>query len=235
MNGVIRRMASRQHKLRKLSISPNSRLEALKLYLSHYCVKSVRTSSMVTCGRPPTTISRMLPACTGNCRSQCCGINPSEQPGLGASSQPRLRKAIVERDCARLNNAFGAVRAVRVLGGCRCYACGSGADRNRATASGRRHRLQAQCRQHWRHWLQSRRGYWFVKDVLETAWPLSIAENGTGLHRTARRTRPSTHRLAAAVDAADARVALPCHIALDQRPRTRGHLWNTHPAVARSV
>lgn len=152
MNGVIRRMASRQHKLRKLSISPNSRLEALKLYLSHYCVKSVRTSSMVTCGRPPTTISRMLPACTGNCRRQCCGINPSEQPGLGASSQPRLRKAIVERDCARLNNAYGAVRAVRVLGGCRCYACGSGADRNRAAASGRRHRLQAQCRQHWRHW-----------------------------------------------------------------------------------
>lgn len=78
---------------------------------------------------------------------------------------------------------------------------------------------------------------WFSKDVLETAWlwPLSIAENGTGLHRTARRTRPSTHRLAAAVDAADARVALPCHIALDQRPRTRGRLWNTHPAVARSV
>lgn len=64
----------------------------------------------------------------------------------------------------------------------------------------------------------------FSKDVLETAWlwPLSIAENGTGLHRTARRTRPSTHRLAAAVDAADARVALPCHIALDQHPVHEG-------------
>lgn len=51
---------------------------------------------------------------------------------------------------------------------------------------------------------------------------VAIAENGPGLHRTARRTRPSTRRLAAAVDAADARVALPCHIALEQRPRTRG-------------
>lgn len=102
MNGVIRRMASRQHKSRKFSISPNSRLEALKLYLSHYCVKSVRTSSMVTCGRPPTTISRMLPACTGNCRRQCCGINPSEQPSLGASSQPRLRKAILEREAGQI-------------------------------------------------------------------------------------------------------------------------------------
>lgn len=51
---------------------------------------------------------------------------------------------------------------------------------------------------------------------------VAVAENGPGLHRSARRTRPSTHRLAAAVDAADARVALPCHIALDQRPRTRG-------------
>lgn len=55
---------------------------------------------------------------------------------------------------------------------------------------------------------------------------VAIAESGPGLHRTARRTRPPTHRLAAAVDAADARVALPCHIALDQRPRTRGRLWN---------
>ena len=44
------------------------------------------------------------------------------------------------------NYAYGAVPC-RALGGCRCYACGSGADRNRATASGRHHRLRAQCRQ----------------------------------------------------------------------------------------
>lgn len=35
MNGVIRRMASRQHKSRKFSISPNSRLEAL--YICPHC------------------------------------------------------------------------------------------------------------------------------------------------------------------------------------------------------
>lgn len=185
-------------------------------------IRQLPTSSMVTCGRPPTTISRMLPACTGNCRRQCCGINPSEQPSLGASSQPRLRKAIVERDCARLNNAYGAVRAVRVLGGCRCYACGSGADRNRAAASGRHHRLQAQCRQQ-----TGDTGAALVQQRCPgNCLTVAIAENGPGLHRTARHTRPSTHRLAAAVDAADARVALPCHIALEQRPRTRGRLWN---------
>ena len=186
-------------------------------------IRQSRTSSMVTCGRPPTPISRMLPACTGNGRRQCCGINPSEQPSLGASSQPRLRKAIVERDCARLNNAYGGaswwlpllrLRQRRRPQPRNCFGppppFASSMPAALATLASKSARL------------------WFVKDVLETAWPLllAVAENGTGLHRTARRTRPPTHRLAAAVDAADARVALPCHIALDQRPRTRGRLWN---------
>lgn len=82
-------------------------------------IRQFRTSSMRTCGRPPTTISRMLPACTGNCRRQCCGINPSEQPSLGASSQPRLRKAILEREAGqciwRCSGAASLVVAVATL------------------------------------------------------------------------------------------------------------------------
>lgn len=45
MNGVIRRMASRQHKWRKFSISPNSRLEALDIcqVSMHACIPQVRS------------------------------------------------------------------------------------------------------------------------------------------------------------------------------------------------
>ena len=75
-------------------------------------IRQLPTSSMVTCGRPPTTISRMLPACTGNCRRQCCGINPSEQPSLGASSQPRLRKAILEREAGQIMHMAPSVSLV---------------------------------------------------------------------------------------------------------------------------
>lgn len=163
----------------------------------------------------------MLPACTGNCRRQCCGINPSEQPSLGASSQPRPRKAILEREAGQCIWWCSLVVAVATLAAaaptatvqllraattvCKLNAGSTGDTGFKVGAALVRHRCAGNC------------------------LAVAIAENGPGLHRTARRTRPPTHRLAAAVDAADARVALPCHIALVQRPRTRGRLWNTHP------
>lgn len=176
---------------------------------------------MRPCGRPPTTISRMLPACTGNGRRQCCGINPSEQPSLGASSQPRLRKAILEREAGQIMHmapsvslvvavatlaAAAPTATVQLLRAATATVCKLNAGSTGDTGAAL---VQQRC----------------PGNCLAVA----VAENGPGLHRTARHTRPSTHRLAAAVDAADACVALPCHIALDQRTRTRGRLWNPHP------
>lgn len=176
-------------------------------------IRQLRTSSMVTCGRPPTPISRMLPACTGNCRRQCCGINLSEQPSLGASSQPRLRKAILEREAGQIMHMAPSVSLVVAVATLAAAA---------PTATVQLLRVAATvCK------LNAGSTGDTGAALVQQRCPgncltVAIAENGSGLHRTARHTRPSTHRLAAAVDAADARVALPCHIALEQRPRTRG-------------
>lgn len=130
-------------------------------------IRQLRTSSIVTCGRPPTPISRMLPACTGNCRRQCCGINLSEQPSLGASSQPRLRKAILEREAGQIMHmapSVSLVVAVATLAAAAPTAtvqllraattvCKLNAGSKLATLASKSARL------------------WFSIDVLETAWP----------------------------------------------------------------
>lgn len=75
-------------------------------------IRQLRTSSMRPCAVLQPQLSRMLPACTGNGRRQCCGIHPSEQPSPGASSQPRLRKAIMEREAGQIMHMAPSVSLV---------------------------------------------------------------------------------------------------------------------------
>lgn len=170
-------------------------------------IRQLRTSSMPTCGRPPTTISRILPACTGNCRHNVVELIRPHSP---ASVQARSLASEKPSWSARLDKLCIWCRAVSlVVAVATLAAAAPTATVQLLRAATTVCKLNAGS--------TGDTGAALVQQRCPgNCLTVAIAENGPGLHRTARHTRPSRHRLAAAVDAADACVALP--FAMPHRP-----------------